>query len=87
MRQVRFASGHADPYGVSGLSFGSQHDANVLIAGHAQHFPFSWKNKRTFAIKSLAFMGTGFAVPFVAVWWQLFVPFSHPAEDVMSRRI
>ncbi|KAF4622256.1 hypothetical protein D9613_009010 [Agrocybe pediades] len=41
--------------------------------GDAPHeiFPFSWDKKRAFAVKCAVYMGTGFSIPFAAVWWQL----------------
>ncbi|KAF8154530.1 hypothetical protein B0H34DRAFT_716892 [Crassisporium funariophilum] len=36
---------------------------------HDRAFPFSTKNKKALAVKFLAYMGTGFAIPFIAVWW------------------
>ncbi|KAF9035179.1 hypothetical protein BJ165DRAFT_1510681 [Panaeolus papilionaceus] len=27
------------------------------------------KNRRLFALKCLAYMGTGFSIPFIAIWW------------------
>ncbi|RDB19087.1 hypothetical protein Hypma_014459 [Hypsizygus marmoreus] len=38
---------------------------------HPEHtnFPFSYDNKKTFAFKAIAYMGTGFLVPFIAIWW------------------
>lgn len=34
--------------------------------------PFSHENRRAFAIKYFAFVGTGFSIPFIAVYWQLY---------------
>ncbi|EDR02402.1 uncharacterized protein LACBIDRAFT_309736 [Laccaria bicolor S238N-H82] len=36
---------------------------------YTQHVPFSYSNRTTFRLKALAFFGTAFAIPFVAVWW------------------
>ncbi|KAF9255199.1 hypothetical protein L218DRAFT_884650, partial [Marasmius fiardii PR-910] len=33
------------------------------------HLPFDPTNKRAFTIKFLTILGTGFAVPFVAIYW------------------
>ncbi|KAF9003036.1 hypothetical protein BDQ17DRAFT_1356518 [Cyathus striatus] len=33
------------------------------------HMPFDYSNKRTFAVKASVYMGLGFAIPFVAIWW------------------
>ncbi|KAK9765709.1 hypothetical protein K7432_005731 [Basidiobolus ranarum] len=35
------------------------------------NMPFSYKNRRVFAVKMTAFCGLGFALPFVASYWQL----------------
>ncbi|KAF8168983.1 hypothetical protein K438DRAFT_1615808, partial [Mycena galopus ATCC 62051] len=35
-----------------------------------QNMPFNYSNRKTFAIKCIAYMGFGFALPFVAVGWQ-----------------
>jgi len=35
------------------------------------NMPFSYRNKPAFAIKLVLFLGTGFALPFVAAWYQL----------------
>lgn len=37
--------------------------------------PFDYSNQRTFALKCIAYMGFGFALPFIAVGWQWFVCF------------
>ncbi|TCD67724.1 hypothetical protein EIP91_012024 [Steccherinum ochraceum] len=44
-----------------------------FASGHATHdpLPFSFSNKKTFKYKYLAFLGTGFAIPFIAVGYQL----------------
>jgi hypothetical protein len=36
-----------------------------------QNMPFNYTtvSRRAFAIKAGAFMGFGFAIPFVAIWW------------------
>ncbi|KAJ7828449.1 hypothetical protein B0H14DRAFT_1151065 [Mycena olivaceomarginata] len=39
-----------------------------------QNIPFDYSNRRTFAIKCIAYMGFGFALPFVAVGWQWYKP-------------
>ncbi|KAH6892815.1 hypothetical protein BKA70DRAFT_1324201 [Coprinopsis sp. MPI-PUGE-AT-0042] len=35
------------------------------------HLPFNFTTttNRKFAVKCLAYMGTGFSLPFVAIWW------------------
>ncbi|KAF9263180.1 hypothetical protein L218DRAFT_959484 [Marasmius fiardii PR-910] len=33
------------------------------------HLPFDPTNKRAFAMKFIAYVGTGFALPFVATYW------------------
>ncbi|KIP04180.1 hypothetical protein PHLGIDRAFT_120920 [Phlebiopsis gigantea 11061_1 CR5-6] len=35
------------------------------------HLPFSFGNRNAFRAKYLAFVGLGFALPFVAAGWQL----------------
>ncbi|KAJ6464856.1 hypothetical protein C8R45DRAFT_784220, partial [Mycena sanguinolenta] len=35
-----------------------------------QNIPFDYSNRKTFAVKCIAYMGFGFALPFVAVGWQ-----------------
>lgn len=35
--------------------------------------PFDYRNKRTFAVKLVLFLGTGFAIPFGAAYYQLYV--------------
>ncbi|KAL4255721.1 Cytochrome c oxidase subunit 8, mitochondrial [Pleurotus pulmonarius] len=36
--------------------------------GHGP-LPFSYSNRRTFALKYITFMTTGFSIPFIATWW------------------
>ncbi|PPQ94934.1 hypothetical protein CVT25_004420 [Psilocybe cyanescens] len=36
-----------------------------------QEIPFSTDNKKALAAKCLAYMGTGFMIPFIAVYWTL----------------
>ncbi|KAJ6555976.1 hypothetical protein B0H19DRAFT_947261, partial [Mycena capillaripes] len=36
----------------------------------SQNMPFDYSNQRKFAIKCIAYMGFGFALPFVAVGWR-----------------
>ncbi|KAH9840548.1 uncharacterized protein C8Q71DRAFT_412481 [Rhodofomes roseus] len=59
--QVRFAHGEAD------------HAAHGHHGGHApyHHLPFTYYNKKAFAVKFSVFCLTGFSLPFVAVAWQL----------------
>jgi hypothetical protein len=39
-----------------------------------QHLPFAWPtNKAVWAAKLVLYLGTGFSIPFVAVWFQLWV--------------
>ncbi|KAJ7351455.1 hypothetical protein DFH08DRAFT_860549 [Mycena albidolilacea] len=47
------------------------------VHAHAEEYrniPFDYSNRRTFAIKCIAYMGFGFALPFVAVGWQWYKP-------------
>ncbi|KAH9475533.1 hypothetical protein JR316_0012648 [Psilocybe cubensis] len=41
--------------------------------GHAEHqeIPFSTENKKALAAKCVAYMGTGFMIPFIAVYYTL----------------
>ncbi|KAF8057968.1 hypothetical protein FPV67DRAFT_1364525, partial [Lyophyllum atratum] len=41
--------------------------------GHYHHLPFNLpgEKKGIFAVKIIAFLGTGFAIPFAAAKWQL----------------
>ncbi|KAF8199208.1 hypothetical protein K438DRAFT_1583530, partial [Mycena galopus ATCC 62051] len=41
-----------------------------------QNIPFDYSNRKTFAIKCIAYMGFGFALPFVAVGWQWCVDYA-----------
>ncbi|KAK7435614.1 hypothetical protein VKT23_012020 [Stygiomarasmius scandens] len=34
------------------------------------HLPFDYKNKSAFVGKAAAFLGTAFAIPWVAIWWR-----------------
>ncbi|KAJ7747437.1 hypothetical protein DFH07DRAFT_831101 [Mycena maculata] len=43
-------------------------------AAEYNNVPFDYSNSRTFAIKCAAYMGFGFALPFVAVGWQWYKP-------------
>lgn len=43
---------------------------SMRLLTFAQHLPFDYTNKRSFAIKAVAYMGTGFSIPFIAIWWQ-----------------
>ncbi|KAJ6596142.1 hypothetical protein DFH09DRAFT_1134201 [Mycena vulgaris] len=48
-----------------------------MAHGHAAEYhnmPFDYSNQRRFAIKCVAYMGFGFALPFVAVGWQWYKP-------------
>ncbi|KZT58797.1 hypothetical protein CALCODRAFT_516553 [Calocera cornea HHB12733] len=53
--------------------------ARPVIQARGVHFentvynnmPFDYRNKTTFAIKLIAYLGTGFALPFIAAWYQL----------------
>ncbi|GJE94094.1 Cytochrome C oxidase subunit VIIc [Phanerochaete sordida] len=38
---------------------------------HPAHMPFGFGNKAAFRAKYLTFVGFGFALPFVAAYWQL----------------
>ncbi|KAH9946710.1 hypothetical protein B0H21DRAFT_386333 [Amylocystis lapponica] len=38
---------------------------------HYDNMPFTYKNRAAFRAKYLAFVGTGFVIPFVAVYYQL----------------
>ncbi|KAJ7067690.1 hypothetical protein B0H15DRAFT_871992 [Mycena belliarum] len=45
------------------------------MAGEPYHnVPFDYSNRRRWAAKCLAYMGFGFALPFVAVGWQWYKP-------------
>ncbi|KAF9488556.1 hypothetical protein BDN71DRAFT_1457062 [Pleurotus eryngii] len=37
-------------------------------SGH-RHLPFSYSNRRAFALKYFTFVATGFSIPFIAIWW------------------
>lgn len=75
--QVRFAHGEAEhahhggpaPYGVSNpvVSTGSPSHSSPT----SQHLPFTYSNKKTFAVKYLTFCLTGFSLPFIATGYQL----------------
>ncbi|KAJ7166186.1 hypothetical protein C8R46DRAFT_1097266 [Mycena filopes] len=44
---------------------------------HAEEYhnmPFDYSNRNKFALKCLAYMGFGFALPFIAVTWQWHKP-------------
>ncbi|KAJ7151908.1 hypothetical protein C8R43DRAFT_1004633 [Mycena crocata] len=43
-------------------------------AADYHNIPFDYSNKRRFAAKCIAYMGFGFALPFVAVGWQWYKP-------------
>ncbi|KAH7344588.1 hypothetical protein B0J17DRAFT_712249 [Rhizoctonia solani] len=45
----------------------SMHVDNVI----GNNTPFSYQNKAAFAFKVTAFLGAGFAIPFVAVFYQV----------------
>ncbi|KAF8605161.1 hypothetical protein BDV93DRAFT_522028 [Ceratobasidium sp. AG-I] len=45
----------------------SMHVDNVI----GNNTPFSYKNKAAFAVKVTAFLGTGFAIPFIATYYQI----------------
>lgn len=36
-----------------------------------QHIPFDYKNRAAFATKLTAYLATGFAIPFIAAFYQL----------------
>ncbi|KAG8878957.1 hypothetical protein FRB97_002053 [Tulasnella sp. 331] len=48
---------------------------NSRNAGHAHNtvynMPFDYRNKKMFAVKMVAFLGTGFAIPFIAAYYQM----------------
>ncbi|KAJ7668950.1 hypothetical protein B0H17DRAFT_1209832 [Mycena rosella] len=47
------------------------------MAHHAAEYnnmPFDYSSRRRFAMKCVAYMGFGFALPFVAVGWQWYKP-------------
>ncbi|KAF9923771.1 hypothetical protein FBU30_006179 [Linnemannia zychae] len=52
--------------GASPLRSGAYHYTNE----NGKNIPFSTKNKPALAIGVTAFLGTGFALPFVAMYWQ-----------------
>ncbi|KAJ7124361.1 hypothetical protein C8R44DRAFT_783376 [Mycena epipterygia] len=43
-------------------------------AAEYNNMPFDYSSRRKFAMKCLAYMGFGFALPFVAVGWQWYRP-------------
>ncbi|KAJ7500030.1 hypothetical protein FB451DRAFT_1207268 [Mycena latifolia] len=43
-------------------------------AAEYNNMPFDYSNRRRFAVKCIAYMGFGFALPFVAVGWQWYKP-------------
>ncbi|KAG8732159.1 hypothetical protein FRC11_000357 [Ceratobasidium sp. 423] len=45
----------------------SMHVDNVI----GNNTPFSYQNKAAFAFKTIAFLGTGFAIPFIATFYQV----------------
>ncbi|KAJ7249776.1 hypothetical protein B0H12DRAFT_1121699 [Mycena haematopus] len=48
-----------------------------MVHAHAPEYhnmPFDYSSRKTFAAKCLAYMGFGFALPFVAVGWQWYKP-------------
>ncbi|KIK65356.1 hypothetical protein GYMLUDRAFT_38804 [Collybiopsis luxurians FD-317 M1] len=51
------------------------HASNTVRSTHGEyhHLPFAWPHdkKAGFAIKLVAYLGLGFAIPFVAGAWQL----------------
>ncbi|KAF5393686.1 hypothetical protein D9757_000108 [Collybiopsis confluens] len=51
------------------------HSSNAVRSGHGEyhHLPFAWPHnkKASFAVKLVAYVGVGFALPFAAGAWQL----------------
>ncbi|MCF1423289.1 cytochrome c oxidase VIIc family protein, partial [Mangrovimonas sp. AS18] len=39
--------------------------------GEYKHIPFDYKNRAAFATKLTAYLATGFAIPFIAAFYQL----------------
>ncbi|KAK7053620.1 hypothetical protein R3P38DRAFT_2851281 [Favolaschia claudopus] len=48
--------------------------AHAHAAEEYHNMPFDYSNRRRFAAKCIAYMGFGFALPFVAVGWQWYKP-------------
>ncbi|KAJ7617897.1 hypothetical protein FB45DRAFT_1034130 [Roridomyces roridus] len=51
--------------------------AQRRMAHHAaeyKHIPFDYSNRTGLAVKMAAYLGFGFALPFVAVGWQWYKP-------------
>lgn len=38
-----------------------------------RQMPFDYRNRKTFAVKLVLFTSTGFAIPFIAAYYQLYV--------------
>ncbi|KAG8990233.1 hypothetical protein FRB94_011342 [Tulasnella sp. JGI-2019a] len=48
-----------------------QNSRNAHAHNTVYNMPFDYRNKRTFAVKMVAFLGTGFAIPFIAAYYQM----------------
>ncbi|KAF5353114.1 hypothetical protein D9758_008785 [Tetrapyrgos nigripes] len=51
---------------------------------NTDHLPFNYLNKRAFTIKFIAYLGVGFALPWVAIWWIWHRPngFKNPTDKI-----
>ncbi|KAK0199900.1 hypothetical protein DFS33DRAFT_1365650 [Desarmillaria ectypa] len=48
--------------------------ASVKPHPNTDHFPFNYRNKKSFAVGFYSYLAFGFALPFVAVTWQWYKP-------------
>ncbi|TFK35144.1 hypothetical protein BDQ12DRAFT_568502, partial [Crucibulum laeve] len=46
------------------------HSSPNAAGYHQPPVPFSCTNRKALAFKFLAYLGTGFSIPFIAIWWQ-----------------
>ncbi|KAJ6506173.1 hypothetical protein C8R47DRAFT_1209376 [Mycena vitilis] len=67
---ARFSAIHRQPFYIAQ---GSRRMAHAH-ASEYHNIPFDYSNRRRFAAKCVAYMGFGFALPFVAVGWQWYKP-------------
>ncbi|KAK7437613.1 hypothetical protein VKT23_018512 [Stygiomarasmius scandens] len=51
---------------------------------NTEHMPFNYLNKRAFTRKYIAYLGAGFALPWIAVWWTWHRPggFKNPTDKI-----
>lgn len=70
-RLVRFASSDGHQVNISNTPSPPPRIPPHNADPAAQVLPFSYTNKHTFKFKFLAFLLTGFSVPFIAVGYQL----------------